>query len=293
LIAGLLLVRAEPGDVFAAFGLVSLINAALVWRTGFDDGSTHERPGTTARAILAGSFGGFRYVALDGRVLSIVAVLAGVTVMFGALDVLFVVVAIGHFGESESWAGYLNASVGFGAIVGAIAAVVLVGRRRLTPAFAISASAKGIAIATLAAVPTIGVAAGVLAIAGVASIVNNVAGRTLPIRSAAIMRTPPVSPSRSTRESCPTSSPARVIVSPAGVASSHKAAASIPRETRRRWVVIGRSFDGRGERKGHPHNARNPPACPQSFPPAHEKQKPATWRKDRTAGIADADRRQP
>lgn len=179
LAAGLLLGRAEPGDVFAVFALVGVVNAALVWRTGFDDGSTHEAPGTTAREILAGSFGGFRYVARDGRVLAIVAVLAGVTVLFGALDVLFVAVAIGAFGESESWAGYLNASVGFGAIAGALAAVVLVGRRRLTPAFALSASVKGLAIAALGFVPTIGLAASVFAIAGLASIANNVAGRTL------------------------------------------------------------------------------------------------------------------
>jgi MFS family permease len=179
LVAGLVLVRAEPGDVFGVFALVSVLNTALVWRIGFDDGSTHERPGTTARDILAGSFGGFRYVARDRRVLAIVAVLAGVTVLFGSLDVLFVAVAIGYFGESESWAGYLNASVGFGAIAGAAMAVLLVGRRRLTPAFAISASVKGLAIAALAAVPSIGVAAVVFAVAGLASILNNVAGRTL------------------------------------------------------------------------------------------------------------------
>jgi MFS family permease len=179
LAAGFLLLRGEPGDVFAAFALVSVVNTALVWRIGFDDGSTHERPGTSPRAILAGSFGGIRYVARDRRVLAIVAVLAGVTVLFGALDVLFVAVAIGYFGESESWAGYLNASVGFGAIAGAAAAVVLVGRRRLTPAFAISASVKGLAIAALALVPNLGVAAAVFAIAGLASILNNVAGRTL------------------------------------------------------------------------------------------------------------------
>jgi predicted MFS family arabinose efflux permease len=179
LLAGVLLIRSEPGDVFAVFALVSVVNTALVWRTGFDDGATQERPGSSVREILAGSFGGFRYVAADPRVLAIVAVLSGVTVLFGALDVLFVAIAIGHFGESESWAGYLNASVGLGAIVGAAAAVSLVGRRRLSPAFAASAAAKGLAIAALALVPSIGIAAAVLAVAGIASILNNVAGRTL------------------------------------------------------------------------------------------------------------------
>jgi MFS family permease len=179
LVAGFLLLGGGPGDVFAVFALLSVVNTALVYRIGFDDGAVHERPGTSARAILAGSFGGFRYVASDRRVLAIVAVLAGVTVLFGALDVLFVAVAMGSFGESESWAGYLNASVGFGAIAGAAAAVVLVGRRRLTPAFAISASVKGLAIAVLAVVPNLAVAAAVFAIAGFASILNNVAGRTL------------------------------------------------------------------------------------------------------------------
>jgi MFS family permease len=179
LIAGLLLVRGEPGDVFAIFGLVSVVNTALVWRSGYDDQSTHERPGTSPREVMAGAFGGFRYVARDRRVLAIVAVLVGVTVMFGALDVLFVAVAIGHFGESDSWAGYLNASLGFGAIAGAAVAVGLVGRRRMTPAFAISASATGLAVAALAAVPTIAIAAVVIAVTGVARSVNNVAGRTL------------------------------------------------------------------------------------------------------------------
>jgi MFS family permease len=179
LAAGLLLGRSEPGDVFAVFAVLSVGNALLVLRTGIEDGIIHEAHGTGIRNVLAGTFGGFRQVRADRRVLAIVALLVGAMVMFGALDVLFVAVAIELFAESESWAGYLYASFGFGAIAGAAAAVALIGRRRLTPAFAGSTALKGLAVASIAAVPSIGLAAAVLALAGLGSTLNNIAGRTL------------------------------------------------------------------------------------------------------------------
>lgn len=179
LAAGVLLGRSEPGDVFAVFGALSLGNALLVLRTGVEDGAVHASHATGLRDVLADSFGGFREIRGDPRVLAIVLLLVGAMVMFGALDVLFVAVAIDHFAESESWAAYLNASFGFGAIAGAAAAVALIGRRRLTPAFAGSTVLKGLAVASIAAVPSIGLAAAVLALAGLGSTLNNIAGRTL------------------------------------------------------------------------------------------------------------------
>ena len=60
-------------------------------------------------------------------------VLSGGIVLSGALDVLFVAVAISVLGKGQSWAGFLSSASGFGALVGAALAVTLVGRRRLVP----------------------------------------------------------------------------------------------------------------------------------------------------------------
>jgi MFS family permease len=179
LVAGLLLAAAHPGAAFAAFAALSLVNALLVARLDIDAGATVRRPAAAAREILAESFGGFALLRRDRDVFVLVTLLTASTVVIGALDILYVAVAIDLFAAGDSWAGFLLSGFGVGAVGGALGAVVLVGRRRLTPPFATSGTLHGVAIAAVAAVPSIFLAAIALAVSGVGSMLNAVAGRTL------------------------------------------------------------------------------------------------------------------
>ncbi len=183
LVAGLLLVRSEPGDVFAAFAAWSVANVLLVCRLEVVPGHIHAEP-NSARELIREVFGGVTSVRRDRGVLAIVSLLTMAMVVFGALDILYVAVAIDLFAAGESWAGYLYAAFGLGAIGGVFWAVRLVGRRRLTPAFAASGLINGLAVAAVAAVPGVGAAVAMLALSGAASTVNTVAGRSLLQRAA-------------------------------------------------------------------------------------------------------------
>ncbi|MEO8273861.1 MAG: MFS transporter [Chloroflexota bacterium] len=179
LLGGILLVGEQPGLVFAAFAAVSLVGALLVARLPRDvQGGTQPSVGG-ARRILGESLGGFRALAGNRPALLITLVLSAATVVVGALDILFVATAIDLLGASESWAGFLYAAFGFGGVLGALASVVLIGRRRMTPALAASGGLFGLPISAIGALPTMLSAPLLFAVSGAGFGVTSVAGRTL------------------------------------------------------------------------------------------------------------------
>ena len=97
----------------------------------------------------------------------------------GALDVLEVVIAAHVLRLGAGGAGYLAATFGAGALVGAAAAVALIGRRRLARPLLLSAAAWGAAFIALGAWPAIGLAFCLLAVAGATRAVLDVGGRTI------------------------------------------------------------------------------------------------------------------
>jgi hypothetical protein len=86
-------------------------------------------------------------------------------VVIGALDVLFVVLAIDLLAVDESWVGYLNMAYGAGGVVLGALAVMLVGRR-LGPVIMTVALMLGVALATTSLASRPVVAALLLAVAG-------------------------------------------------------------------------------------------------------------------------------
>ena len=166
--------------MFAAFAVVSLVSAALVSRLPASYPPRHagDRSGTW-RDFVAESFGGFDVLREERRVLVLVTILTAAMVVFGALDLLFVAVAIDLLGLEESWAGYLNAAFGLGGVVGALVTVALVGRRRMTPALAGGSATYGLPISAIAVAPSPVTAVGLLAAAGIGFSIVSVAGRTL------------------------------------------------------------------------------------------------------------------
>jgi hypothetical protein len=106
-------------------------------------------------------------------------------VLIGALDVLFVVLAIDVLSLGGSGAGYLNAAFGAGGALGIAATVRLVGRTRLAPPIAIAAAAWALASLALGLWPTALGAFALLAVAGAARTTLDVGVRTLLQRTVA------------------------------------------------------------------------------------------------------------
>ena len=184
LIGGVILAVAAPGGVFVVFALLSLGSAGLVARLPAKLEAPPREGDVGLRAILAGAFGGFGVVAWNRAVLLLVVILSLTTVVVGALDILFVAVAIDLLGEGEEWAGYLSAAFGLGGVAGSFATVLLIGRRRMTPALGATGGLYGLPIAAIAVAPGLVGATTLLAASGAGGSVVAVAGQTLLQRTA-------------------------------------------------------------------------------------------------------------
>ncbi len=102
--------------------------------------------------------------------------------MVGALDLLFVILAISVLGRSQAWAGYLNSTYGVGAMLAATGSAVLVGRRLGGPILGAALMFSG-ALAALAFGVGLAGTVVLLTLAGASHSLLAVATRTLLQRS--------------------------------------------------------------------------------------------------------------
>jgi hypothetical protein len=179
LLAGVLISLAGVGSVLAVCAGLGVFAALLA------AGLQVAAPGALREgspAVLADVAEGLRLAARRPRLRVMLALLTAEAVVAGALDLLFVILAVGVLGRSEAWAGYLNSAYGAGAVVAATVSVILVGRRLGTPIL-------GAALLLSAVLAALGVGAGLagtlalLAVAGAAATLLDVALRTLLQRS--------------------------------------------------------------------------------------------------------------
>ena len=110
-------------------------------------------------------------------------------IAIGALDVLIVLLAVDVLGVGDSGAGYLNAALGLGGVLGGIAAASIVGRTRLTPALGLGVALRASSLLAIGFLPG---AALFLAGAGVGTSILDVASRTLIQRSVPVSVMPRV-----------------------------------------------------------------------------------------------------
>jgi hypothetical protein len=109
----------------------------------------------------------------------LIGLLGAQYLVIGALDVLFVVLAIGVLGLGGSGAGYLNAAFGAGGTVGIAATVALVGRKRVGPPLALGAAALSGAFVLIGIWQATAATFVLLVLAGAGRSLFDVAGRTL------------------------------------------------------------------------------------------------------------------
>jgi hypothetical protein len=123
---GVLLTVAGPGLVFAVAGAAGLMSVGLAATVR----------GTGALAVdesagLAGTLAGFRVLARRSAPRLLVTLLGAQWVVIGALDILFVVLAVDVLDRGQGWVGYLSMAYGVGGVLAGLAGMALVGRRRL------------------------------------------------------------------------------------------------------------------------------------------------------------------
>jgi hypothetical protein len=170
---GVLLAVSSPGWAFAVMAGVVGGSALLVARVH------GPAPACDARPALEEALAGFRLLEREPAARVLVGLLGAQFVAIGALDVLYVVLAISVLDLGGSGAGYLNAAFGAGGVAGIAATLALIGRRRLLPPVVVGVAAWGAAFAVLAARPSVLAALVLLAAAGAGRSLLDVAGRTL------------------------------------------------------------------------------------------------------------------
>lgn len=179
--AGVLLAIGSPGLVFTVMAALALAGAALVAPLARKPA---QAGGEEPQEVLAELAAGFRTLAREPEARLLVLLLGAQFVVVGALDVLYVVLAISVLDLGGSGAGYLNAAFGAGGVLGIAATAVLVGRSRLTPPLVLALAVWSAALAAIGAWPAMLGAFLLLAVGGAARSLFDVAGRTLLQRAA-------------------------------------------------------------------------------------------------------------
>jgi hypothetical protein len=174
LVAGLLLAVSDPGFTLGFCALLMLV-AALAMLPLNDHATDQLNPENETEGGLAPVF-------RNSAATLLLALLTTQWIVVGALDVLYVVLAIDVLNAGDDWVGYLQAAFGVGALVASGLSAALVGRRLGVPIL-VSLIGQAVAVALVATTGNVVVAAFLLAGTGAGRAVLDVAGRTLLQRS--------------------------------------------------------------------------------------------------------------
>jgi MFS family permease len=177
LVAAVLLEVADVGLVFAVAAAASLWSAGLLLGLRYE---AAPRPSAPARPrLMREAAEGVSVVAHNRDLALVLGLAAAQSFTRGGLTVLSVVMSIELLGRGEPGAGTLMTAVGAGAVLGSLAASLLVGTRRLGAWFLVGVTLWGLPIALVGMVPRDAVALGLLALVGVGNALIDVAGFTL------------------------------------------------------------------------------------------------------------------
>lgn len=195
--AGLLIGLGGPAAVFAVAAIGNAVGAVLILSVARGR-SRSAAASSAARSLMPATnsdpepegpvgwretavelTGGLRAIRADPRLRAVVLIATWATLLVGAMDILYAVLAIDLMGLGGEGVGFVGALGGVGAIIGSVAGLLLVGRERLGIALAASAVLFGVAIAAIAMVTGSGSAAILLIFGGAGSGLTSVGALTL------------------------------------------------------------------------------------------------------------------
>jgi MFS family permease len=174
-IGGLLLAATSAGWVFVFTSVTFLWSASFIVRIHAD----YEPAAPEEHGILREALAGFETLGREPRLRLLVGLFGAQTLVAGALTVIVVVTAIDLLDIGESGVGFLNSALGVGGLIGALAAVLLVGRRRLAGGFALGILLWGFPLALIGIWPSTVVALLMLGVLGLGNTIVDVAGLTM------------------------------------------------------------------------------------------------------------------
>jgi MFS family permease len=182
LVAAVLLQFTGVDVVFWVAAGASFLAAALLVRLRYE---APPRPPAPSRPNLAReAVEGVRAVTANRDLTLILGLAAAQALTRGALTVFSVVVAIELLGTGEPGVGALMAAVGVGAVLGSLAASLLVGSARLGAWFAVGVALWGLPLTLVGVFPQQAAALVLLSFIGVGNALIDLAGFTLIARMA-------------------------------------------------------------------------------------------------------------
>jgi MFS family permease len=182
LLAAVLLELTGVTVVFATAAAASVWASVLLIGLRYD---APPRPSAPKGSNLVGAaVEGIRVVGRNADLALIMGLAAAQSLTRGALTVLTVVVSIDLLGTGEPGVGVLTAAIGAGAVLGSLAASLLVGTRRLGALFAAGVVLWGLPVTLMGVVPHQLTALVLLACVGVGNALIDLGGFTLLARLA-------------------------------------------------------------------------------------------------------------
>jgi MFS family permease len=175
-LSGLALSTGQPGLVFACGATCTTLATALlaslrVQAIAVRDGDVEPGALTAVRA-------GLEILKRRPQPRLLVGLLGAEYIVIGALDVLFVVLAVSVLHEGPQWTGYLNTAYGIGGMAAGAVTIGLLGRRLGTPIM-VAAAAVGVGLAVTAFSHNALVTLVLLGAVGLAHAVLDMSARTL------------------------------------------------------------------------------------------------------------------
>jgi MFS family permease len=181
-LGGVLLALSGPAAAFGACSLSLAWSATLV--APIRVARERAPPASVRSASLTSLIAeGPRMLANDSSVRLIMLLTAGQTISYGALSVLTVVMVEDLLHVGQGWVGYLNAALGLGGLIGAVAVAPVV-VRRLSNAAITGLTFWGLPLIAIGLWPRAGLAIAAITVTGVANTLVDVSLNTLLQRSA-------------------------------------------------------------------------------------------------------------
>jgi MFS family permease len=175
-LGGILLAATSAGWVFVAAAVAFVWSSSFIARIHAEG----ERPAAAVKGrIMSEALAGFRTLGSEPRLRLLIGLFGAQTLVAGALTVLIVVTALDLLDLGQAGVGFLNSALGVGGLLGALAAVLLVGRRRLAGSFAFGIALWGVPMVLIGIWPSPTAALLLLGLLGLGNTIVDVAGFTM------------------------------------------------------------------------------------------------------------------